>query len=106
LINKGFLNTNTAHNAVTNAKSENDKRKSRDVLLVSVSTGAKEYEKTNGRFWPVGFHQDTARFPLARVLKHVNSFFFNFQFFFSLAVLNCGYAIRTHFVQILQINSC
>jgi hypothetical protein len=78
LINQGFLNTNTAHNAVTNAKSENDKRKPGNVLLVSVSTGAKEYEKTTGCFWPAGYHQDTARFPLARVLKHINTCFFNF----------------------------
>jgi hypothetical protein len=105
LINKGFLNTNTAHNAETNAKTGMTEAESGNVLLVSVSTGAKEYEETTGRLWPAGLHQDKARFPLARVLKHINSFFFNFQFFF-LAVLNCGYAIRTRFVQILQINSC
>jgi hypothetical protein len=48
----------------------------------SVSTGAKEYESSNGRVWAAGFHHVTDPSRLARVLKLMNRLFLNFQIFF------------------------
>jgi hypothetical protein len=61
----------------------------RQVLLGSVSTGAKEDESSTERIWAAGFHLVTAGSCLAGVLKRMNSLFFNFQIFFQAAV-NCG----------------
>jgi hypothetical protein len=53
----------------------------RQVLLRSVSTGAKKDESSTGRVWAAGFHQVTARCRLARSLKLLNLCFFNSIFF-------------------------
>jgi DNA-binding transcriptional regulator YdaS (Cro superfamily) len=47
------------------------------VLRASVSTGAKEYESSAGRFWAAGFHHITARSRVAGVLKLANFFSFS-----------------------------
>jgi hypothetical protein len=41
----------------------------------SVGTGTKEDESSTGRVWVAGFHHVTARSPLARGLKLMNSLF-------------------------------
>jgi hypothetical protein len=41
--------------------------------------GAKEGGSSTGRVWVPGFHRVTARSRLARVLKHINRLFVNFQ---------------------------
>jgi hypothetical protein len=40
-----------------------------------VSTVAKKDESSTGRVWAAGFHDVTARFRLARVLKLINRLF-------------------------------
>jgi hypothetical protein len=47
----------------------------------SVGTGTKKDELSTGRVWAAGFRHVTVRSRLARVLKLVNRFFFNFPFF-------------------------
>jgi head-tail adaptor len=47
----------------------------RQVLRVSVITGAKEDESSTGRVWVGGFHHVTARSRLARVLKLMSRLF-------------------------------
>jgi hypothetical protein len=49
--------------------------KRRQVLPVSVSTGANKDESSTGRIWAAGFHHVTARSRLARVLKLMNRLF-------------------------------
>jgi hypothetical protein len=45
----------------------------RQVLLESVSTGAKEDESSTRHVWAAGFHHVTARSCLARILKLMDS---------------------------------
>jgi hypothetical protein len=52
-------------------------------MLGSVSTGAKEDESSPGRVWDAVFHHFTARSCLARVLKLLNRYLFDFPIFFS-----------------------
>jgi hypothetical protein len=52
----------------------------RQVLQVSLNTGAKEDESSTGHVWAARFHHVTARSRLARVLELMNRLFFNFQF--------------------------
>jgi hypothetical protein len=59
------------------------------VLRVSVSTGAKEDKSSIGQIWAAGFHHVTVRSRLARVLKLITVYFFNFNFF--RAAVNRGY---------------
>jgi hypothetical protein len=55
----------------------------RQVLPLSVNTGAKEDEPSTGRVWAAGFHLVNSRSRLAGVLKLTNLYFFNFPIFFS-----------------------
>jgi hypothetical protein len=81
LINKGFLNTNTAITRQLMRTARMLEAEWRLVLPGSVSTGAKEDESSTGRVWAAGFHHVTARSLLARVSKIMNLYFFNFQCF-------------------------
>jgi hypothetical protein len=45
-----------------------------------VGTGEKEDESSTGRVWAAGFHHVSAPSRLARVLKLMNLYFFNFFF--------------------------
>jgi hypothetical protein len=47
----------------------------RQVLLGSLSAGAKEDELSTRRVWAAGFHRVTVRSHLARVLKLMNRLF-------------------------------
>jgi hypothetical protein len=47
----------------------------RQVLLGSVSTGAKEDESSTGRVWAPGFHHVMAGSCLAHILKLMNHLF-------------------------------
>jgi hypothetical protein len=47
----------------------------RQVLLGSVSTGAKEDESSTGRIWAAGFHHVMARSRLVGVLKLTDCLF-------------------------------
>ena len=49
----------------------------------SMGTGTKEDESSTGRVWAAGFHHVMARSRLARVLKLMNLYFFNFPNSFS-----------------------
>jgi hypothetical protein len=46
----------------------------------SLGTGTKKYESNTGRVWAAGFHHVTARSLLARGLKLMNRYFYNFQY--------------------------
>ena len=48
-------------------------------LLGNVGTGTKEVESSTGHFRAAGFHHVTARSHLARVLKLINLYLFNFS---------------------------
>jgi hypothetical protein len=61
----------------------------RQVLSLSVNTGAKNDEPSTGRVWAAGFHLVNARSHVAGVLKLTNLYFFNFPIFFR-AALNRG----------------
>jgi hypothetical protein len=50
----------------------------RQVLLGSVSTGAKVDESSTGHIWAAGFYHVTARSRLARVPKLMNCLFLSF----------------------------
>jgi hypothetical protein len=54
------------------------------ILLGSVSTGAKEDESSTGRVWAAGFHRITARSCSAHVSKFMSHLFLQFTkiFFF------------------------
>jgi hypothetical protein len=75
LINKGFLNTNTAITRQLMRTARTLEAEWRQVLCGSVSTGAKEDESRTERIWAAGFHHVTARSRLARVLKLMNHLF-------------------------------
>jgi hypothetical protein len=47
----------------------------RQILLGSVSIGAKEDESSTGHIWAAGFHRVTARSRLAGILKLMNLLF-------------------------------
>jgi hypothetical protein len=89
VINKGFLNTNSA---ITNVKSGNAR-----IRMEVSSAGKREYgtmkdRSSTRRVSAAGFHYVTARSNLARVfLKFINRSFFNFQIFFFRAAVNRGY---------------
>jgi hypothetical protein len=54
----------------------------RQVLQVSVGTGAKECESSIGHVWAAGFHHVTARYHLVVILKLMNHLFKLFSNFF------------------------
>jgi hypothetical protein len=54
----------------------------KQVLRVSMITGAKEDDSSTGRVWAAGFHHVTALSRLVRILKLMNHLFRNFQIFF------------------------
>jgi hypothetical protein len=68
------------NNAETNSKSENARSRMVVSLLVNTVTGTKEDESSTVCVWIAGFHHVMAH--LARVLKLMNRYFFNFQSFF------------------------
>ena len=72
MINKGFLNTNTAITRQLMRTARTLEAEWKDVLRGSVGTGVKEDESSTGRVWAAGFHYVTARSRLARVLKLIN----------------------------------
>jgi hypothetical protein len=53
-----------------------------------MGTGTKEDESSTGSVLAAGFHHVTARSRLARVLKLMKLFLFNFSIFFRIAVNN------------------
>jgi hypothetical protein len=75
LINKGFLNTNTAITRQLLRTTRMLEAEWRQILWVSVSMGAKEDDSSTGRNWAVGFYNVTARSCFAGVLKLTNSLF-------------------------------
>jgi hypothetical protein len=75
LINKGYLNTNSAVKWQLMRTARTLEAERRHVLRGSVSTGANKNESTTGRFWTAGFHRVTARFPSAGVLKLMSRLF-------------------------------
>jgi hypothetical protein len=75
VINKGFLNTNTAITRQLMGTARMLEAEWRQVLRGSVSTGAKEDESSTGRIWAAGFQHVTARSCLAQVLKLMNHLF-------------------------------
>jgi hypothetical protein len=81
LINKGFLNTNTAITRQLMRTARTLEAEWRQVLRGSVSTGAMKDESSTGRVWAVGFHYVMAHSRLAGALK-LTYRLFNFQFFF------------------------
>jgi hypothetical protein len=82
LINKGFLNTNTALSWQVMRTARMLEAEWGQVLRGSMSTGAKEDESNTGHVQAAGFHHVMARSRLACVLK------LNFQIFVQ-AVVNC-----------------
>jgi hypothetical protein len=75
LINKGFLNTNTAITRQLMRTARAREAEWRHVLQRSLSTGAKEDESSTGRVWDAVFHHVTAHSRLARALKLTNRLF-------------------------------
>jgi hypothetical protein len=75
MINKGFLNTNTAITRKLLRTARTLEAEWRQVLQGSMSRGAKEDESSTGRVWAAGFHHVTARSRLAGVLKLRNRLF-------------------------------
>jgi len=59
-------------NAATNSNSENARSRMLASLRERVGTGTKKVESRTRRIWAAGFHNDTARSRLARVLKVMN----------------------------------
>jgi hypothetical protein len=80
-----FLHSEHKHcdNAATISNSENARSRMVASLRGSEGTETKEDESSTGRVWAAGFHHVTACSRLVRVFKLMNSFFFNFPFFFS-----------------------
>jgi hypothetical protein len=64
----------------------------RQIPRGSVGMGEKEDESNTGQVWAAGFHLVTTRSRLVHVLKIMNHYLFNFQFFFRPTV-NRGYLI-------------
>jgi hypothetical protein len=62
----------------------------RQVLLGSVSMGAKEDASSNGHIWAAGFHGVAACSCLADFLKLVNRLFLQFSHFFFQATVKHG----------------
>jgi len=56
----------------------------------SVGAGTKEDESSTGGVWAAGFHHFMAHSCLARILKFMNLYFFNFPNFFW-STVNHGY---------------
>jgi hypothetical protein len=81
LINKGFLNTNSAITGELMGTARTVEAERRQVLRGSVGTGAKEDESRTGRVWAAVFHHVTARSRLAGVLKLMNCLFLSFSIF-------------------------
>jgi hypothetical protein len=79
LINKSFLNTNTAISRLLMRTARTLEAEKRQVLRGSVSTGKEEDETSSGRVWAAGFHHVSARSQLARVLKLTNRLFMQFS---------------------------
>jgi hypothetical protein len=83
LTNKGFLNTNNPITRELMRTARTLEAEWGQVLWGSVNTGAKEAESSTGHVWAAGFHQVTARSPLAGVLKLMNRLFLEFSNFLS-----------------------
>jgi hypothetical protein len=75
MINKGFLNTNTAITRQLMRTARTLEAEWRQVLLGSVSTGANEDELSTGHVWADGFHHVMTRTRVAGVLKLTNRLF-------------------------------
>jgi hypothetical protein len=75
MINKAFLNTNTAISRQLMRTARRLEAEWKQVLRGSVSTGTKKDRSSTRRVWAAGFHHVTARSCLARVLKLMNRLF-------------------------------
>jgi hypothetical protein len=75
LINKGFLNTNTAITRQLKRTVRTLEAELRQVQRGSVNTGANEGESRTGRVWAASFYHVTACSRFARVLKLMNCLF-------------------------------
>jgi hypothetical protein len=75
LINKGFLNTNTAITRQLMRTARTLEAEWRQVLRESVGTGANEDESSTGRVWAAGFYHVTAGSRLEGVVKLTNRLF-------------------------------
>jgi hypothetical protein len=72
MINKGFLNTNTAVTWQLMQTARTLEVEWRHILQGSVGTGTQKDEVSTWCVWAAGFHHVTARFRSARVLKLMN----------------------------------
>jgi hypothetical protein len=86
LINKGFLNTNTAITRQLMRTARMLEADWRQDLRGNVSTGIKEDASSTGRVWAAGFHHFMARSHLVSVLKLMNCLFLQFSYFLWAAV--------------------
>jgi hypothetical protein len=75
MINKGFLNTNTATTQQLMQTVIMLEAEWREVLWGSMSMRAKEDESNTGRIWAAGFHHVTACSCLVGILKLTNCLF-------------------------------
>jgi hypothetical protein len=78
LINKGFLNTNTAKTRQVMRRARSLEAEWRQDLRGSVSTGAKKHASITGLVWAAGFHYVAASSRLEDVLKLANRLFLSF----------------------------
>jgi hypothetical protein len=69
-------------NAATNSNGENTRSRMVARVLRNIGTGTKEEESSTVCVWTAAFHHVMARSHLARVLKLMNRYFFNFPSFF------------------------
>jgi hypothetical protein len=69
MINKGFLNTNTAIMRQLTRTARVPEAEWRQVLQGNVSTAAKEDETSTGRVWAAQFNHVAAHSRLMRILK-------------------------------------
>ena len=75
MVNKDFLNTNSAITRQLMQTARMLGAEWRQVLQGSVGTGAKEDKSSTGRIWAAGFHHVTACYHLAHILKLTNRLF-------------------------------
>jgi len=75
MVNKGFLNANTAIMRQLMRTLRILEAEWRQVLWSSMGVGTKENQASTGRIWAAGFHHVTAHFHLAHVLKFMNCLF-------------------------------
>jgi hypothetical protein len=81
LINKGFLNTNTAVTWQLMQTARMLEAEWRQVLQGSVGMGTKEDESSTGRIWAAGFQPVMVCSGLVHVLKFMNPVFLQFSNF-------------------------